>query len=80
MNKAIMNKAIMKSPARLQLCCSLAGLFIIGQCLIHVLVEILSDGIREPVSGSLLYGNNIISGAVVPTSNAIGMHYTRVYP
>merc|ERR1712087_682945 len=24
------------------------------------------DGIREPVSGSLLYGNNIISGAVVP--------------
>ena len=30
------------------------------------------DGIREPVSGSLLYGNNIISGAVVPTSNAIG--------
>jgi len=32
------------------------------------------DGIREPVSGSLLYGNNIISGAVVPTSNAIGLH------
>jgi photosystem II P680 reaction center D1 protein len=27
------------------------------------------DGIREPVSGSLLYGNNIISGAVIPTSN-----------
>ena len=24
------------------------------------------DGIREPVSGSFLYGNNIISGAVVP--------------
>jgi len=33
-----------------------------------------SDGIREPVSGSLLYGNNIITGAVVPTSNAIGLH------
>ena len=32
------------------------------------------DGIREPVSGSLLYGNNIISGAVVPSSNAIGLH------
>lgn len=32
------------------------------------------DGIREPVSGSLLYGNNIITGAVVPTSNAIGLH------
>ncbi|BAY29638.1 photosystem Q(B) protein [Nostoc carneum NIES-2107] len=33
------------------------------------------DGIREPVSGSLLYGNNIITGAVVPTSNAIGLHF-----
>ncbi|KKZ11045.1 MAG: photosystem I reaction center subunit IX, partial [Candidatus Synechococcus spongiarum SP3] len=28
------------------------------------------DGIREPVAGSLMYGNNIISGAVVPSSNA----------
>jgi photosystem II P680 reaction center D1 protein len=36
------------------------------------------DGIREPVSGSLLYGNNIISGAVVPTSNAIGLHEFEV--
>ena len=35
------------------------------------------DGIREPVSGSLLWGNNIISGAVVPSSNAIGLH---LYP
>ena len=35
------------------------------------------DGIREPVAGSLLYGNNIISGAVVPSSNAIGLH---MYP
>ena len=26
------------------------------------------DGIREPVAGSLLYGNNIISGAIVPSS------------
>ncbi len=33
--------------------------------------KILCDGIREPVSGSLLYGNNIITGAVIPTSNAI---------
>ena len=32
------------------------------------------DGIREPVSGSFLYGNNIITGAVVPLSNAIGLH------
>ena len=33
------------------------------------------DGIREPVSGSLMYGNNIISGAVIPSSNAIGLHF-----
>jgi photosystem II P680 reaction center D1 protein len=35
------------------------------------------DGIREPLSGSLMYGNNIISAAVVPSSNAIGLH---LYP
>ncbi|QSF49392.1 MULTISPECIES: photosystem II q(b) protein [unclassified Thermosynechococcus] len=35
------------------------------------------DGIREPVSGSLLYGNNLITAAVVPSSNAIGLH---LYP
>jgi len=35
------------------------------------------DGIREPVSGSLLFGNNIMSGAVVPSSNALGVH---LYP
>ena len=35
------------------------------------------DGIREGVSGSLMWGNNIISGAVVPSSNAIGLH---MYP
>ncbi|HIK08484.1 MAG TPA: photosystem II q(b) protein [Trichormus sp. M33_DOE_039] len=37
------------------------------------------DGIREPVSGSLLYGNNIITGAVVPTSNAIGLHFYPIW-
>jgi photosystem II P680 reaction center D1 protein len=37
------------------------------------------DGIREPVSGSLIYGNNIISGAVVPTSNAIGLHFYPIW-
>nr|YP_010260989.1 photosystem I reaction center protein D1 [Trentepohlia sp. BN17]UIB38743.1 photosystem I reaction center protein D1 [Trentepohlia sp. BN17] len=47
-----------------------------------------SDGIREPVSGSFLYGNNIITGAVVPLSNAIGLlsdspflaFYVHLYP
>jgi photosystem II P680 reaction center D1 protein len=34
------------------------------------------DGIREPVAGSLMYGN-IITGAVIPSSNAIGVHFTQ---
>ncbi|CAN6465187.1 unnamed protein product [Victoria cruziana] len=33
------------------------------------------DGIREPICGSLLHGNNIISGVTVPTSTAIGLHF-----
>ena len=36
------------------------------------------DGIREVVCGSLLYGN-IITGAVVPTSNAIGLHFYPIW-
>lgn len=35
------------------------------------------DGIREPVSGSLMYGNNIMTATVIPTSAAIGLH---LYP
>ncbi|KAL8200089.1 hypothetical protein R6Q57_011428 [Mikania cordata] len=37
------------------------------------------DGIREPVSGSLLYGNNIILGAIIPTSAAIGLHFYPIW-
>ena len=37
------------------------------------------DGIREPVAGSLLYGNNIITGGVIPSSNAIGVHFYPVW-
>ncbi|CAB9498902.1 protein D1 [Seminavis robusta] len=37
------------------------------------------DGIREPVAGSLLYGNNIISASIVPSSNAIGMHFYPIW-
>jgi photosystem II P680 reaction center D1 protein len=37
------------------------------------------DGIREPVAGSLMWGNNIISGAVVPSSNAIGLHFYAIW-
>ncbi|XP_052485899.1 photosystem II protein D1-like [Gossypium raimondii] len=37
------------------------------------------DGIREPVSESLLYGNNIISGAIIPTSAAIRLHFYPIW-
>ncbi|ACK70003.1 photosystem q(b) protein [Gloeothece citriformis PCC 7424] len=37
------------------------------------------DGIREPVLGSLLSGNNFISAAVIPTSAAIGLHYYPIW-
>ncbi|KAG8391166.1 hypothetical protein BUALT_Bualt01G0159500 [Buddleja alternifolia] len=37
------------------------------------------NGIREPVSGSLLYGNHIISGAIIPTSAAIGLHFYPIW-
>ncbi len=32
-----------------------------------------------PISGSLLDGNNIITAAVVPTSNAIGLHFYPIW-
>jgi photosystem II P680 reaction center D1 protein len=37
------------------------------------------DGIREPIFGSLLYGNNIISGAIIPTSAAISLHFYPIW-
>jgi photosystem II P680 reaction center D1 protein len=37
------------------------------------------DGVREPVSGGLLYGNNLITAAVVPSSNAIGLHFYPIW-
>jgi photosystem II P680 reaction center D1 protein len=37
------------------------------------------DGIREPVAGSLLYGNNIITTALIPSSNAIGVHFYPIW-
>jgi len=38
------------------------------------------DGIREPVAGSLLVGgNNIITAAVIPTSNAVGLHFYAIW-
>ncbi|MGK7909746.1 MAG: photosystem II q(b) protein [Synechococcus sp.] len=37
------------------------------------------DGVREPVIGSLMGGNNLITAAVVPTSAAIGLHFYPVW-
>ncbi|GJD15968.1 photosystem II D1 protein [Rivularia sp. IAM M-261] len=36
-------------------------------------------GWGEPISGSLLSGNNIITAAVVPTSTAIGLHFYPIW-
>lgn len=33
------------------------------------------DGIRAPISGSLLAGNSLVTAAVIPTSAAIGLHF-----
>jgi photosystem II P680 reaction center D1 protein len=37
------------------------------------------DGIREPVIGSIMGGNNIITAAVIPTSAAIGLHFYPIW-
>jgi len=38
-----------------------------------------NDGIHEPVFGSLLYGNNIISGATIHTFAAIDLHFYPIW-
>ena len=50
--------------------------FIIAFC---VAPPVDLDGIREPVFGSLLNGNNIITAAIVPTSAAIGLHFYPIW-
>ncbi|NMG06829.1 photosystem II q(b) protein [Brasilonema sp. UFV-L1] len=37
------------------------------------------DGIREPIAGSILSGNNIVTAAVIPTSAAVGLHFYPVW-
>lgn len=37
------------------------------------------EGIREPVIGALLGGNNLITAAVIPTSAAIGLHFYPIW-
>ena len=58
----------------------LSGLAIIGYITAFINAPPVDiDGIREPVAGSLLYGNNIITGAVIPSSNAIGVHFYPIW-
>ncbi|MGL5880865.1 MAG: Photosystem Q(B) protein 1 [Xenococcaceae cyanobacterium] len=37
------------------------------------------DGIREPIIGAVMGGNNIITAAVIPTSAAIGLHFYPIW-
>lgn len=37
------------------------------------------EGIREPIIGSIMGGNNLITAAVVPTSAAIGLHFYPIW-
>lgn len=64
------------------------GVLLIPTALVATTVFILAfvaappvdiDGIREPVSGSLLWGNNIMSATIVPTSAAVGLHFYPIW-
>jgi photosystem II P680 reaction center D1 protein len=58
----------------------LSGLAIIGYMTAFIFAPPVDiDGIREPVAGSLLYGTNIITGGVIPSSNAIGVHFYPIW-
>ena len=58
----------------------LSGLAIIGYMTAFIFAPPVDiDGIREPVAGSLLYGNNIITGGLIPSSNAIGVHFYPIW-
>ena len=59
---------------------ALSGLAIIGYMRAFIFAPPVDiDGIREPVGGSLLYGNNIITGGLIPSSNAIGVHFYPIW-
>lgn len=58
----------------------LSGLAIIGYMTAFIFAPPVDiDGIREPVAGSLVYGNNIITGGLIPSSNAIGVHFYPIW-
>jgi photosystem II P680 reaction center D1 protein len=37
------------------------------------------EGVRDPIEGALLAGNNLITAAVIPTSAAIGLHFYPIW-
>lgn len=64
------------------------GVLMIPTLLVAAIVFILAfiaappvdmEGIREPILGSLLDGNNLITAAVIPTSAAIGLHFYPIW-
>jgi photosystem II P680 reaction center D1 protein len=64
------------------------GVLLIPTALVATIVFVLAfvaappvdiDGIREAATGSLLGGNNLITATVVPTSNAIGLHFYPIW-
>lgn len=64
------------------------GVLMIPALLTAVIVFVLAiiaappvdiDGLREPVTGSLLGGNNLMTATVVPSSNAIGLHFYPIW-
>ena len=71
-----------------RLFCGLFGILMFPTLLLAVISYITGfifappvdiDGIREPVAGSILYGNNLVTGALVPSSNAIGVHFYPIW-
>jgi photosystem II P680 reaction center D1 protein len=75
-------RSILSTESRLYI--GLFGLLLVPTVLVALFTFLVAifmappvdiDGIREPVAGSLLYGNNLISASVVPSSNAIGVHF-----
>jgi photosystem II P680 reaction center D1 protein len=63
-------------------CLMIPTLLTATTCFIIVFIVVFLvdiDGIREPVAGFLMYGNNIIFGVVVPSFNAIGVYFYLIW-
>ncbi|KAM3218115.1 hypothetical protein P3L10_022644 [Capsicum annuum] len=49
------------------------GTFLFNKELIYSIRLVPSSNSEQPISRSLIYGNNIISGVIIPTSAAVGL-------